>query len=309
MTMPMAGGAVATAVPRRLSSHLVEQRVGRLPAPLEDPGFAVAGARVILAGGLTASDTSSAGVLSVGTSAARVIGALPVAQHDAPAVGLGAAAYVFGGGDGVRQLDHILRIDPATGHVAIAGRLPAASSDSAVAAIGGTAYLVGGYTGTRWLDTIVAFRPGAPARVVAHLPTALRYAAVAAAGRLLIVAGGSLPDGSASRSVYAFDPMRHSVARVGVLPSATTHAAAAGVGGIVYVIGGRGAVKGSLTAAIVSIDPAHRKIVAAGNLRSPRSDLAAVTVRGAILLAGGAGPGGVTDQLSRLVDQIGRAHV
>ncbi len=302
-TTSVAGGVGTIAVPRGLISRLVEQRVGRLPAPLEDPGAAVAGTRVILAGGLTASDTSSSGVLSVGTSSARVIGALPVAQHDAPAVGLGTAAYVFGGGDGVRQLDHILRIDPATGHVAIVGRLPAASSDSAAAAIGGTAYLVGGYTGTRWLDTIVAFRPGAPARVVAHLPTALRYAAVAAAGRLLIVAGGSLPDGSASRTVYAFDPARHSIARIGVLPVATTHAAAAGVGGIAYVIGGRGAVKGSLTAAIVSIDPAHRKIVAAGNLRSPRSDLAAVTVRGAILLAGGAGPGGVTDQLSRLVDR------
>ena len=62
-------------------------------------------------------------------------------------------------------------------------RPPAApSSDQAGAAIGRTAYIVGGYTGAHWLDTIVAWQPGGPARVVAHLPHALRYAAVAAAG-------------------------------------------------------------------------------------------------------------------------------
>jgi hypothetical protein len=48
--------------------------------------------------------------------------------------------------------------------------------------MGGTAYVVGGYTGSRWLDTIVAWRPGLPARVVAHLPFPLRYAAVATEG-------------------------------------------------------------------------------------------------------------------------------
>ena len=35
----------------------------------------------------------------------------------------------------------------------------------------GTAYVIGGYTGSQWLDTIVAWRPGAAARVVAHLPS------------------------------------------------------------------------------------------------------------------------------------------
>ena len=51
---------------------------------------------------------------------------------------------------------------------------------------------VGGYTGARWLNTIVAWRPGSPARIVATLPETLRYAAVAAVGRAIVIAGGSL---------------------------------------------------------------------------------------------------------------------
>ena len=71
---------------------------------------------------------------------------------------------MFGGGDGVSQLDQIVRFDPATGNASVVGSLPAASSDSSAAAIGGTAYVVGGYTGTQWLNTIVAWRPGSSAR-------------------------------------------------------------------------------------------------------------------------------------------------
>jgi Kelch motif len=58
---------------------------------------------------------------------------------------------------------------------------PAPSSDQPAAAIGNTVYVVGGYTGSQWLDTIVAWRPGTQPRIVAHLPFALRYAAVTAA--------------------------------------------------------------------------------------------------------------------------------
>src|SRR5207253_1388986 len=94
-------------------------------------------------------------------------------------------------------------------------------------AVGDTAYIVGGYTGTKWLDTIVAWKPGGRAHVVARLPMPVRYAAVAAAGGRVVIAGGSLPSGTASRDVYSFDPRSGAVRRIGVLPAATTHAAAA----------------------------------------------------------------------------------
>ena len=161
------------------------------------------GGRLLLAGGLTAADTSSAAILTVAAGSDRARGRLPVAVHDAAAVRLGAAVYVFGGGDGTAQHSEIVRIDPVTGQTSSAGRLPAPSSDQAAAGVGSSAYVVGGYTGTAWLDTVVRWRPGRPARVIAHLPRALRYAAVTAVGDRLVVAGGSLPDGSASSAVYA----------------------------------------------------------------------------------------------------------
>ena len=206
--------------------RLSERRIGTLPAPLEDPGASLAGARVVLAGGLTARDTSTAAVIVVHGASAKSSRALPAGQHDAPAAALGGSVYVFGGGDGIRQLDHILRIDSRSGRVTQAGRLPAASSDASAATVGSTAYVVGGYTGTRWLDTIVAFRAGGSARVVAHLPVGLRYAAVAPAGvdrdrgrlageRFCFAGGLSLRPGprESSRGSRRCRPQRHTPPR------------------------------------------------------------------------------------------------
>jgi DNA-binding beta-propeller fold protein YncE len=303
-TLPARGGAAPRLLagkPLAPPTHLSERRIGTLPAPLEDPGAALAGSRVVLAGGLTAQDTSTAAVIVVRGSSARTSHALPAVQHDAAAAGLAGSVYVFGGGDGLRQLDHILRIDSRSGRATRVGSLPAASSDSSAAAVGSTAYVVGGYTGRRWLDTIVAYRAGDRARVVAHLPVGVRYAAVAAVGTSLLIAGGSLADGSASRAIYRFDPGRRVVRRIGSLPVATTHAAAASLGGTVFVIGGRGAALGSVSSEIVAIDPRTGRSALAGHLQTARSDLAAVAVGHRILIAGGGTSRGVTDAIGELV--------
>ena len=180
-------------------------------------------------------------MIAAGYRSSSTIGRLPSVRHDTAAAVLGGNVYVFGGGNGASQLDDIVRVDPSSGHTTLVAHLPAASSDSTAAAIGGTAYVVGGYTGTRWLDTIVAYRPGRTPRVVAHLPKTLRYAAVTAVGKTLVIAGGSLENGTASDSVLAFTPATHRVTRIGTLPAPTTHAAAATLGNVAYVIGGRGA--------------------------------------------------------------------
>jgi YVTN family beta-propeller protein len=208
--------------------------------------------------------------------------------------------YVFGGGNGPSQLSDIVRVDRASGRSSLVGRLPSASSDSTAAAIDGTAYVVGGYTGTRWLDTIVAYRPGKPARIVAHLPKTLRYAAVTAVGNHLVIAGGSLENGTASDSVLLFAPATGRVTKLGTLPAPTTHAAAATLGGVAYVIGGRGASIGTPTTAIVAIDIARKRVRAAGQLKAARSDLAAATVGTRILVAGGKGPAGTVATISQL---------
>ena len=266
--------------------------------------MALPGGGALLIGGLTAADTSSADIVSVsvatsGTATARRIGRLPRALHDAAAVRIGRYAYLLGGGDGAAQHDEILRIDPTSGAVMQAGRLPAPSSDQAAVAIGGVAYVVGGYTGTRWLDTVVAWRPGGAARVVAHLPFAVRYAAVAAAGRKLIVAGGSLASGAVSDAVLIVDPATGTVTRTGRLPAPTTHAAAASLAGSAFVVGGRGSSKAQRSARIVAVTAAGR-VFAAGSLRQPLSDAAVVLAGGGLLVAGGAAATGTTAALTVL---------
>ena len=266
---------------------LVDRDAASLPAPVQDASGATVRGRTVLLGGLTASDISTDQILSATPADARVIGRLPSVRHDTAAAALGGHAYVFGGGNGTAQLDEIVRVDPATGSSAVVGRLPAASSDSAGATIGATAYVVGGYTGTSWLDTVVAWRPGSQARVVAHLPTPVRYAAVAAASGKLIVAGGSLPDGTASAAVYEWAPGAKAVKRIGSLPAPTTHAAAAAIGTRVYVLGGRGATVDTPTARVVAVDVLTHHITSAGSLTHATSDGTATALGKRILLAGG----------------------
>jgi DNA-binding beta-propeller fold protein YncE len=290
----------AQPVARPLQRDLAERVTGSLPAPLQDPSYATSAGSVLLLGGLNAGDTSVDSVISAGFHGARAIGRLPSVRHDTAAATLGGAVYVFGGGNGPSQLNEIVRVDPATGRSSLVGRLPAASSDSTAATIGGTAYVVGGYTGTRWLDTIVAYRPGSTARVVAHLPQTLRYAAVTAVGNRLVIAGGSLESGTASDAVLEYVPAAGRVSRLGKLPAPTTHAAAAAIGNVAYVIGGRGAAPGTPTTAIVAVDIARKRVRAAGQLQSARSDLAAAAVGSRILIAGGRGSTGTVATISRL---------
>jgi DNA-binding beta-propeller fold protein YncE len=281
---------------------LVARQLGSLTAAVQNSASAPGpGSSVVLLGGLTPADVSTAAITLVRRSSGRALGSLPGALHDAAAVNLGGSVYLFGGGDGVRQLDGIIRIDPATGRTTSVGRLPAGSSDSAATALNGTAYVVGGFTGTRWLDTILAWKPGSAPRVAGRLPTPLRYAAVAAVDGRIVIAGGSTPAGTASRAVLAFDPTTGKIRRVGLLPAPTTHAAAATLGDVAYVLGGRGATTGTPTDRVVAVDPDRRLVKPAGTLPTALSDLMAQPLGGAILVAGGKGAVGTTAALTALV--------
>ena len=290
--------------------RLVERPAGRLAFAVQDAAAAsAAGNGVYLLGGLGATDLSLAEAVLASHGTNHSLGRLPQALHDAPGVLLGARLFVFGGGTGVAQLSTITSLDPNTGKTRTAGSLPAASSDSAAVATGGTAYVVGGFTGTTWLDTIVAWRPGSRAHVVAHLPGPLRYAAVTAVKGLVVIAGGSRPDGSATDAVLTFDPQTGRVRKVASLPTGTTHAAAATIGDLAYVIGGRGAVVGTPTSRIVAFNPSSGTVRVVGQLATPRSDLAAVTAGGSILIAGGRSPAGTLATLAWLRPVMHHARV
>ena len=298
-TSPLRGGPASGHALRPLA--LVHRAA--LAAPLQDPAVARLGDGLLLAGGLTAADTSSDQLTLVRPHGARQLGHLPAALHDAGAAALDGSAYLFGGGNGSAQLDTIERID-ANGHVSAAGRLPAASSDSAASAIDGAAYIIGGYTGNAWLDSIVAFRPGTAAHVVAHLPTPLRYAAVASAGGRVVIAGGSLPAGTASRTVYLFDPRTRRVRSIARLPHPTTHASAVALGSTVYVLGGRGTTLRTPTDAIEAIDIHSGRVHAAGSLPAAVSDLGAGVIGGHVLTVGGNGLNGTVGSVDEFAPYI-----
>ena len=292
---------VHTDVVRSVHRRPVEWRLaasitGRLGAPLQDAAPAAARRSVVLLGGLTSADTSTDGVIRASASGAHTVGRLPSAIHDAAAANLAGQTYVFGGGNGVTQLDQIVRA-PATS----AGHLPRPSSDQTAATIGGTAYVVGGYTGTQWLDTIVAFDPHRAARVVAHLPAAVRYAAVTASRGRLIVAGGSLPNGTASKAIYTWTPGERRGHLFAQLPAATTHAAAAALGEVAYIVGGRGASVGTPTDRIVAVNVRTGTVRIAGRLPVPTSDAPAATLGDHIVVFGGSTVGGTTDAIVSLV--------
>jgi DNA-binding beta-propeller fold protein YncE len=291
--------AVHAAAPRRATVvRLVASPAGTLPSPVQDESAAPSGPSVaLLLGGLTASDLSSAEITRFAAGAGRGVGSLPKALHDTAAVTLDGRTFLFGGGDGVAQHAEILRVD--AGRTTVVGRLPVPSSDQTAAVVGGTAYVVGGYDGVHWLDTIVAWRPGSRAHVVAHLPSALRYAAATSVGGTMVIAGGSRPDGSATDAVLTYSPGGR-VAVLGRLSAPTTHAAAAALGGIAYVIGGRGAVAGTPSSAVVSVDLSHRRLRIAGHLPRPLSDLAAVGLSDRILVAGGRGGAGTASSVTAL---------
>jgi len=275
---------VRTSAPDR-DARYREVGILTLGHAVADPAAGALGERVLFAGGLDATSTSTARVGSIRGPVVRTLPSLPRAFHDAAGAVVGDALYLFGGGDGVGQLDAILRVD-ANGATTAAGRLPARSSDSLAATIGHTAYIVGGYTGTQWLDTIVAYSPTTGPRVVAHLPVGLRYPAVGAARGRLVIAGGTTPTSHASRTIYSFDPATSAVTKIGNLPHPLSHASATGLGDEVIVAGGQDNSH-QPQAAIIGIDAVTHRVRDAGTLATARSDAGLVNANGKLILIGG----------------------
>lgn len=271
---------------RRAAPQVSVRRVGSLPqATSRMAATALPDGRVVAGGGLV-SGGSSTQILAGPPTALRVAGTLPTPTHDAAAAAVDGYVYVFGGGT-ASSTDRISRIDPRTWRSSRAGSIGEPLSDLGAAVVGGTGYLVGGYTGTQFATAILRFRPGIGLPVATRLPQGLRYAGVAAIGGTIYVAGG-LTTGGESRSVYAVDPVGHTVRRIARLPQPLAHAPMAAAGGKLYLIGGTSSA-GAPSAAILSIDPSSGRVGRAGQLPHPLADAAAVSIGGSVYVLGGAG--------------------
>jgi N-acetylneuraminic acid mutarotase len=296
----------------RTEVSVSESALGTLPAAVQDAAVAsLGGERVVMLGGLDGAQNSTAQVTMLDGARGAAAGTLPAPQHDAQAALLGGAVYVFGGGE-QSSFNHILRYDPSSGAVADVATLPSAASDVAVATLGGTAYVVGGYDGVHPLDTILAWRPGAPPRVAGHLPLGLRYAAVAAIGGRLVIAGGTTA-GGVSNAIFSFTPAsgagEGAVRQIGTLPNTLTHASATELGGRIYIVGGREQASGAQTAAILEVDPTTGRVTRVGGLPQPLSDAAIAADAGRIVVAGGESAQGTQASVFALTPHVRRVTV
>jgi N-acetylneuraminic acid mutarotase len=261
--------------------------LARLPYVVERAAGAVIGNTGYMLGGLIPGDNSISTILAVdlNTGAAKRVGTLPIAVHDAAAAPYGSDVLLFGGSDPSGTL--VQRFDPATGNVTTIGHLPRVLSDLAAVSIGGTVYVVGGFDGTRARREVLQTTNGHDFKTIATLPTGLRYAAVAAAGSKLIIAGGQTQSAPASRSIYLVDTASGSVRRLATLPVSIAHAVLLVRGDSAFLIGGRDSA-GRPTARVWRITTSTGVISASTPLAIPLADPTLMTNGTRAILAGGA---------------------
>jgi DNA-binding beta-propeller fold protein YncE len=259
----------------------------RLQAPVERETAVTDGHRIYLAGGLDSGGSSVAGVFSLNpaTGALAFLGSLPLRVHDAAAALIAGRLFVFGGGS-TRATDAVQSFDLRSRKARVAGRLPAPLADVSAATIGGTTYLVGGWDGSRPSTAIYATTDGTHFRTAAHLHSGVRYAAVAAVGSDLLVAGGEDARGRPLSTVSLFDTSSGTVSGVTTLPSPVSQAASFELGGTVYVVGGKD-VGGNAVADVWGIDPRTDMVTQMPSLRRPVSDAAIVATSERAWLIGG----------------------
>src|SRR5512133_707121 len=232
----------------------------RLSAPVQRAAAVAApgtGSDVYVLGGLDEAGSSASGVfrLDVGSGRLSSVGVVPSPFHDAAAAELGGRILVFGGG-AASGTDLVQSVDPGTGSASIVGHLPAALSDLTAATVtgpGSGVYLIGGWDGAAANRTIWRTTDGRRFSMAGHLPAGLRYAAAAAAGSTIVVAGGEVNDRPVA-TVYAFDTTTGRVRRLPDLPDPVGHAAAFSAGGVVYLLGGMDAA-GAAVSTVTAVDP------------------------------------------------------
>ena len=278
--------ATSPAVPTKVSATTVMH----LPVGVSRTVLLASGGRLLALGGLAAGDTTTARIWSIDTArgAARQVGRLAAAVHDASGAVLGGRALVFGGG-AATTVSVVQAWDGR--RTTTVGSLPQPRSDSAAATIGTTAYVVGGFTGQAMARDVLATTDGRAFRVIGRLRIGVRYPAVAAVGRFVYIVGGELATtegtlaGGQTDAVQRVDPATGAVRVIGHLGRRLGHATAFALGGRLFVAGGRRGA--TATADVVEVNLQNGTARRVGRLPRAMSDAAAAVVGSVAWLVGG----------------------
>ena len=275
-----AAGSVATVTARTLAL--------RLPAGRSRTVVAIDGTSLLIVGGLTARGTTGS-ILRVVPSTGGVasVGRLVSPVHDAAGAQLRGRWLVLGGGRvlAVRDVQRLAAMGASTAvHVAAAGSLPAARADHVAVSVGGEVVVAGGGRGGVADPAVLATVNGSTFRVIARLPVAVRYPAVATLGGLVYLFGGSTASGDTA-VIQVINPVTGRARVVGRLPRTLSGAAAFVLGGRIFVAGGDHA--GRAVDAILVFDPSTGRTGPAGHLPAARADAGVAVIGNVAYLVGG----------------------
>lgn len=280
---PKAGATTTTAPPETLD---VKPAKVALPSAVSRAAAVTDGSSILVLGGLPPThQTTTKNVRldpAAGTNAPA--GDLAVATHDAAAVRLNGSVFVFGGGaatvgDAVQAVD-------ASGSTHVVGHLPTPRADLRSVVVGDRAVIVGGYDGHTSLATVLATTDGTHFSVIATLPRAVRYPALAVVGQKVYVFGGE--EGTtpvADVQVIDLSGPSATATRVGALPEPRGEAVTVTSGDRVWIAGGR--TPSGIVGSVVRWDTTASTAAPGGSLPSPVADAVAVTIDRTTYLVGG----------------------
>ncbi|MFN8051759.1 MAG: hypothetical protein U0Q22_10000 [Acidimicrobiales bacterium] len=279
-TTPLPAATTATAT--RLAQ--------KLPSPHVLAGGTAFGKRILLAGGLDKTKTSTTVVWSFdpATGATSKIGDLPLPVHTPAMAPLGSGVLVMGGGKGTTVYDKVLSVS-RTGAVTETGKLPQPRTNATAVRVPGDkgVVLLGGYSGKSPTNEVLRTTDGVTFTPVAVLSHPVRFPAVAVLGRSIWVIGGEF-DQALTPGIQRVDLDSGLVTDVAPLPVGLSRGSGFTLGGAIFVAGGRTA-KGP-SDQIYRIDPITGATTVAGTLPEPRSDATAVVSGTTAYLFGGLAP-------------------
>ena len=220
---------------------------------------------------------------------------LPAAVSRPTVFAAGEGLLVVGGltaADNTTQA--ILRVDLAGGTVHPAGHLPVPVHDAAGAVVNGRNLLFGGGS-TAVTSAVQDVTPGAPPRVISHLPQPRADLVAISDGKAGYVLGGF--DGSQGSTTILRTTNGRTFSVVGTLPVSVRYPAVAASGGSIWLFGGEHAGKQVTDVQRIDLTTGHGSI--AGHLPRPLAHAGAFTLGGAVFVAGGRIGATATDTVLR----------
>jgi len=301
--------SVAPSSKRATSQVTTSEPAWSLPNPLSRMVVLDAGREgLVIAGGLTASDTSASGIfhLDLTDGALTPLATLPEAVHDAAGAVIDHRDVVIGGGS-TSTYATVQAVNVAGGTAAVVSNLPQPRSDDSATTVGSTTVVVGGYDGADADPAVLTTTTGTIFSSIGSLVMPVRYGAAAGLGQDVYVFGGlsaSGPDrGQPVDEVQRIDLATGATSLFATMPEPLEGASAFVLRGRIFVAGGDSAISGSGAArssgSIWAFDPGstgtgprhHRAVPAsftlAGTLSEGVSNAGTAVTGGSAWLVGG----------------------